>query len=239
MSKISWISFPRSAETSVIRSMVDNAKTVWVENPVGTNVREYFEYQGDREDLAEIGLSGEWDAHVLERVFDNPFVYELYGDIGIAKDFYRILDTIGISKEEIFYFSTLGEDDLNESWRVKNKHMMRELREEVFNRFKNAGYSWVWLGARCTKQLYDLIKHNTKQGEVAEIYSFFVRGEVESLGPPKKTTVVELKDMLMPGVFTIRDTYKIVILNTGEQIHETTNSPLLDAVRSNIREWVS
>jgi hypothetical protein len=238
MSRITWISFPRSADTSVIKSMVDSEKIVKVKNPIGAEINEYTEYRGDKEDFEEISLVHMKNTHATERVFDNPFLYVLYGGVGISRDFYSILDAVQVSKDEIFYFSTLGQDDFDQNWRVKNKHLTRELREEVYNRFKHAGYLWVWIGARCTKQLYDLIKHNTKQGEKVEIYTLVLYGE-EGIRAPKNTTTINLEDVLKPDVLATQVAHKTIILNTGEQACDPVDSPLLDTIRSNIKDWIS
>lgn len=66
--------------------------------------------------------------------------------------------------------------------------------------------------ARCRKQLYDLVKYNTKSGEIFEIFSEWTPDTIK-LKPPQEIRVIKIDEVLTSKLLDMQDRVKIKIQN--------------------------
>ena len=219
MSEHSWITFPRKIDQSCLRSMVDKSKIIKVKDietrhdipDLPDNV---IIYRGDSSDLKELGALELKFQITFKNTFVNPFIYELYGEFSWHRitELETILGKIGLSKEDLFYYSSLGRYDLTGRSRVNEYY----LREEAKRKLEENDCGELWLVARHRKQLYDLIKYNTISGDVVEIYTEFAKDHYKrKFGPPKETALLNVEEVLTSNSLIQRDRQKLEIRNTG------------------------
>lgn len=156
-------------------------------------------YYGDKDDWVGIGVYELETHYTFKRVFENRFIYGFFGLFVYpnVNDLDSTLAQIGLTKEELFYYVGLGRYDLSGKSRAKEFYK----KQEVKNRLLENGSEGLWNAARSRKQLYDLICSNTLKGEAVEIYTDVVRSLEGRFGPPKKTKVFDLEDVLTTSAF--------------------------------------
>jgi hypothetical protein len=222
VSKFSWIAFPRELDKDCLKRMTDKSKRIKAkdlketesEGSQSTFLDPIVGYSGDLYDLYDL-----YDVYITEigfpltfkKVFANQYIYSMDGQFGIY-DLDAMLKKVGLEKDDLFYYASLSTDDF---YRISNVDKKRLQRLRVDARRKLDGNGAFWAGARCSKQLYDLIKHNTSSGEIVEIYSCYVRGSENRFGPPKETEVFGIEGVLTSDSLRLEDRIKIEICNTG------------------------
>jgi len=210
MTLYSFITFPRVADTSCLKSMVDMPKmfqvkdlkgTEWEKDCVGTPDDAYV-YLGDSSDFDELQIGDSDPRHTFVEVFENQYVYSMTAqfnvytpdaetnDMDIERTLEAILEYGGIRMTKDEYLK-----QRDESWIVAKKESEKHV-------------------ARCRSQLYDLVKLNTSPGETMEIYSVWInKPGIFEFGPPTETRVIDVAEVLTSDLLDEEDGLRTEIRN--------------------------
>jgi len=233
MSMFSFISFPRKVDKTCLKSIVDTSKLLTVKDLKGTEHESSYlglpekqrVYLGDSRDFDELRVFEKYSGFTFEKEFENEFVYEMQGLLGVYQPaFDAATEKLGLSMEEIFFYASLGREDLfSDHANPKRNNKFPEW-EGIK---KTLEESLLWGSIRCTKQLHDVIWHNTVPGEFVEIYSGVDRskrvvfGKVVAsknaftFGAPKEVVTLDAREVLTSPLLDVEDGLKVVIHNTG------------------------
>ena len=228
----SFIAFPRKVDTSYLKSAIDESKNSKVKDLKGTKWKSLYAgfpedtdvYLGDVSDLEELLIYEKDSATSFRKVFKNQFIYVMYGRfMYCAPDLDLILKKAKFSRDELFYYASLGKKESLSNIERNNEYILRDKMRKKLD--ENGS---MWYALRCRKQLYDLIKFNTTSGETVEIYTDWGSGYVwvsgklvagkntDKLGPPKKVKAFNVEEILTSDLFDAQeDGFKTVIHNTG------------------------
>jgi len=175
MSRHSYIAFPREIDDSCIKSLIDRSKLLRAKDLKGTEYESWYAgcpdessvYTGEHSDSLELVIYPEKPPQTFSfsKVFENKYIYFFNGQFGVhGLSLETMLNKLNMSAEEMYFYVGLGWEEVHEGLERKEFLIWETVRKTL-----EEGLMWHCL--RCTKQLYDLIRHNTDKGETVEIYA--------------------------------------------------------------------
>jgi len=202
MSSFSYIAFPREVDTSILKSKFDKSKTRTVGEIRGTELGRQYEnlpddmnvYLGDWNDFHGLQIFDRGDVS-FNSVFTNKYIYGLQA-------VFKLLDAEEfLSASKKIYETTNDNPEYSEDEHMAfSQGMIKDNKDNV---------------TICRQQLYDIVQHNIKIGEVVEIYTDWVDSRnIFNFGPPAEIKEMDIKQISTSELLDLQENVMLEIRRT-------------------------